>query len=50
VRIRWMPSLASADDWHYRHGYVKSRKSAEAFIWDKEHGCIGNFAVNVRMK
>jgi hypothetical protein len=50
VRIRWIPSLASADSWHYRHGYVKSRKSAEAFIWDKEHGCIGNFAVNVRMK
>jgi hypothetical protein len=50
VRVRWIPSLASADSWHYEHGHVKSRKSAEAFIWDKEHGCIGNFAVNVRMK
>jgi hypothetical protein len=50
VRVRWIPSLASADSWHYRHGFVKSRKTAEAFIWDKECGFIGNFSVNVRMK
>ena len=50
VRIRWIPSLASADSWHYRHGFVKSRKTAEAFIWDREHSFIGNFSVNVRMK
>ncbi|MFA5759679.1 MAG: hypothetical protein WC942_10040 [Clostridia bacterium] len=49
IRIRWIPSLASADSWHYRHGFVKSRKSAEAFLWDKEEGMINNFAVNVRM-
>ena len=50
IRIRWISSLASADSWHYQHGFVKSHKSAEAFIWDKEAGMIGNFSVNVRMK
>lgn len=48
-RLRWIPSLASADSWHYRKGFVKTRKAAEAFIWDKEEGLIGNFSVNVRM-
>ena len=50
VRITWLPSLASADSWHYMKGFIKSRKTAEAFIWDKEAGMIGNFSVNVRMK
>ncbi len=48
-RMRWIPSLASADSWHYRKGFVKTRKAAEAFIWDKEEGMVGNFSVNVRM-
>lgn len=50
VRVIWLPSLASADAWHYKKGFIGSRKAAEAFIWDKDEGLIGNFSVNVRMK
>jgi len=39
VRIRVIPSLCAADDWHVQHGYVGSIRSAEAYLWSKERGC-----------
>lgn len=43
VYVRMIPSLSGEDFWHYRKGYVKGLRQAEAFILHKEDGCISNF-------
>jgi len=48
VRVRILPSLSGADAWHARRGYVNSRRSAEAYLWDEEQGYVGHFSVNAR--
>lgn len=45
VRIRILPSLTAVDDWHYERGY-DWQHTAEAYVWDIEHGYRGHFAVN----
>lgn len=46
VRVSILPSLSSADRWHYSHGYMATR-AAEAFVWDGEAGQIATFSYNV---
>ena len=41
IRVRILPSLSAADDWHSRHGFVGNVRSAEAYIWNKNEGLIG---------
>lgn len=37
IRIRYLSSLCSPDDWHTSKGY-RSLRSAEAFLWDYSEG------------
>lgn len=41
--IRVIPSIAGTDAWHYKKGYVKSYHAAESYLWDANHGVIGQF-------
>lgn len=41
VRVRILPSLAPADRWHSRHGFTGNLRSAEAYVWHKEEGLVG---------
>lgn len=41
--IRMIPSIAGTDQWHYKKGYIKSYHAAESYLWEKEHGVIGQF-------
>ena len=41
--IRMIPSIAGTDQWHYKKGYIKSYHAAEAYVWDSNHGVIGQF-------
>jgi hypothetical protein len=41
--IRMIPSIAGTDAWHYKRGYIKSYHAAESYLWDAEHGVIGQF-------
>ncbi len=41
VRVRVLPALCAADDWHAEQGFVGNLKSAEAYIWNKEEGLVG---------
>ena len=45
--IRVIPSLAGTDAWHYKKGYIKSYHAAEAYLWEKDHGVIGQFTTYV---
>lgn len=47
VVIRILPSLSAIDAWHYSKGYVGVR-AAEAYLWSKRDGRVGNFSVNAR--
>ncbi len=47
VVVRVLPSLSGTDAWHYRKGFVKSRRAAEAYLWDSDAGYIGHFAANL---
>jgi len=49
VVIRSMSSLAGTDQWHHQQGYVGPTRAAEAFLWNKETGLIGNFNVNIKL-
>lgn len=40
VRVRVLPALCPADDWHSQNGFVGNKRSAEAYVWDKEEGLI----------
>lgn len=50
VVVRCLPSISGTDHWHYQKGYVKTPKAAEAFIWDFDGRCNGNFTVEVENK
>lgn len=47
VRVRILPSLCAADEWHSEMGFVGAVRGAEAFVWDIEEGLIGtaNYSV-----
>ncbi len=42
--IRVMPSLCSADQWHYRKGFIGSRKSMETYVYN-QNGLMAYFPV-----
>jgi hypothetical protein len=44
VRVRTLPSLSGTDAWHYRRGYVKGPKAAEAYLWGETSGYAGHFS------
>ena len=46
VRVRIIPSLSAKDAWHASKGYMSIR-SAEAYLYSKDKGYTGHFAVNV---
>lgn len=46
VKIRRLPSLAPADAWHARKGYVGNIPSAEAFVWHKDKGLFTTAVYN----
>jgi hypothetical protein len=47
VMVRHMSSLSGTDSWHHKKGYVGARKSAEAFLWDKEKGLLNQSYFNI---
>jgi hypothetical protein len=44
VRVRILPSLTTADDWHYTNGYVGAQRAAEAYLWGKKQRYIGHLS------
>jgi len=40
VRVRVLPALCPADDWHSQNGFVGNKRSAEGYVWDEEEGLI----------
>lgn len=49
IVVRSMASVAGTDAWHHTMGYVGPVRAAEAFLWNKETGLIGNFNVNIKL-
>lgn len=49
VRVRVIPSLSPADNWHNKKGFWNVR-SAEAFVYHKRDGCIASFSYNFGIK
>ena len=47
VMVRHMSSLSGTDSWHHKKGYIGARKSAEAFLWDKEKGLLNQIYFNI---
>jgi hypothetical protein len=48
--IRMIPSIAGTDQWHYKKGYIKNYHAAESYLWDANHGVIGQFTSYVDHK
>jgi len=46
VKVRILPALCPADDWHSENGYVGNMRQAEAFIWNKDQGLIATVIYN----
>lgn len=44
VVVRILPSLSTADAWHYQQGYVGSKRSAEAYLYSLKHGYTGHLS------
>lgn len=44
VRVRVLPSLCGTDAWHYRMGYVKGIRAAEAYLYSHNAGYVGHFS------
>jgi hypothetical protein len=38
VVVRYIPSLSGSDAWHYRKGYNRTARAAEAYLWGEEPG------------
>ena len=48
--VRMLPSLCGTDKWHFDRGYINKVQAGEAYLWDKNNGCIGYFTANVNGK
>jgi hypothetical protein len=48
VTVSVLPSLSGTDSWHYKKGYVKNNRAAEAYLWNHDDGYAGHFSVNAR--
>ncbi len=46
VRVRIIPALCPADDWHAENGYVGNLRSAEAQIWNINEGLVATLYYN----
>jgi hypothetical protein len=46
IRVRILPALCPADDWHAENGYVGNLRNAEAYLWNKNEGMIALFTYN----
>lgn len=46
VQVRVIPSLCGTDAWHYKKGFVKNHRAAEAYLWSRERGYTGHFSSN----
>ena len=48
LTVRVLPSLCGTDEWHFSKGFIGSDgvRSAEAFLWGKHTGYIGQFSSN----
>ena len=46
VQVKTFPSLSGTDAWHYRKGYVRATRTAEAHLYDKT-GPAGTFYFHV---
>ena len=44
VVLRVLPSLTSADYWHFKHGFVEQKRVAEMYIWSRKDGFVGMFS------
>jgi hypothetical protein len=44
VRVRILPSLCPADEWHFGAGYVGSKRAAEAYLWSFNRGYTGHLS------
>lgn len=43
VTIRLLRSLSATDSWHFDKGFIGGVQAAEAFLWDRERGLVGQF-------
>lgn len=50
VEVRVLQSLSDVDFWHYRKGFVKGRRAAEAFLWSKTDGPAGQLPAFARKR
>lgn len=48
VTVRYLRSLSGTDSWHNNKAFKGALQSAEAFIWSKDEGMIGNFTYTVK--
>jgi predicted phosphodiesterase len=46
VRVRILPALCPADDWHAENGYVGALRNAEAYWWNAVQGIMAIFMYN----
>ena len=46
VRVRIIPSLSAADQWHAENGFTGHQRVAEGYIFNKEKGLIAQFYYN----
>lgn len=46
--VRYLQSLSAKDKWHYKKGFIGSRRAAEAFAWSPDDGLAANFFAQVR--
>jgi hypothetical protein len=46
VRVRILPALCPADDWHAENGYVGALRNAEAYWWNAAQGLMAIFMYN----
>lgn len=47
IKVRFLPSLCSADSWHSKKGYVGTIRSAIGFLWDFDKGLEAQLYFNV---
>lgn len=48
VRVRVLPALCPADDWHSQNFFIGNQRSAEAYVWSATEGLISTAVYTVQ--
>lgn len=50
VLVRCLPSLSTADQWHYDNNFLGNKRTIEGYVYHREDGCVATHSAHFKTK